>query len=266
MSNIELNEIITARHVALMASFTVLVFLSTSLFSIALVASTGFFNLGEGFIYIAALIGGPLVGAVAGGFGSGLADVVLGYGAFAPGTFVIKGLEGLAVGLLYQESKRIGKNFLLIFLGVISTFLILFSIFVTTPLLNGVDGSNDIIFNFGSIYTLGEFIFATPMFMIVVPGILLVFLAIALSAILWFVGLRYKEKGQMAIYTTLAGMIIVLGYFVYEVYILGLPREAAIFEVPFNIAQVFIGTVIAIPVVVYLRELGIISDDYNRQH
>jgi hypothetical protein len=40
---------------------------------------------------------------------------------------------------------------------------------------------------------------------------------------------------------------------------LGFPVEAAMLEVPFNIAQVIFGTFIAVPLVTYLADLGIIS-------
>jgi uncharacterized membrane protein len=58
----------------------------------------GFFNLGDAVVTTTAFIFGPVVGAVAGGVGSSLADILLGYGAFAPYTLVIKGLEGFVVG------------------------------------------------------------------------------------------------------------------------------------------------------------------------
>ena len=93
-----------------------------------------------------------------------------------------------------------------------------------------------------------------------IPGYILVVIAIVLSAIIWFVGIKYGDKGQMAIYTTLSGMIIVVGYYVYEVFLLKFPEAGAQFEIPFNFAQVFLGTVIAIPVITYLHELGIIDE------
>lgn len=67
-----------------------------------------YFNLGEIAIYLIALLCGPLAGLVAGAVGSALADIILGYAIWAPFTFVIKGLEGLVVGILGRplEFKR----------------------------------------------------------------------------------------------------------------------------------------------------------------
>lgn len=43
---------------------------------------------------------GPVVGAVAAGIGAAIADLVLGYGSFAPLTLIAHGLLGYLVGLL----------------------------------------------------------------------------------------------------------------------------------------------------------------------
>jgi uncharacterized membrane protein len=66
----------------------------------------GFFNLGDAIVVTTALLFGPIVGAFAGGIGSGLADVLLGYGAFAPYTLVIKGIEGFVVGYIAGKSNN----------------------------------------------------------------------------------------------------------------------------------------------------------------
>jgi uncharacterized membrane protein len=81
--------------------FAALVFVVTSQIPpIPIPATGGYFNLGEATIYIAALLFGPFAGSFSGGMGAMLADVYLGYVYFAPGTLVIKGLEGALVGFL----------------------------------------------------------------------------------------------------------------------------------------------------------------------
>ena len=257
------------REIALAAAFIAMVFLSTSLFYIALVSSTGFFNLGEAFVYLAALIGGPIVGALAGGIGAAMADMVLGYGTFAPATLIFKGMEGFTVGFLYQSGKKISQKVRYIALILITLFLIAFSVFITTPwlqrailnpLLNpDIQGSSTIqgafiIFGFSleNGITQQELPFEFP-------GIIIVLVILLLIVIIWFIELRMGEKGQMVLSCLLAGPIIVVGYFLYEIFILDIPFGGALSEVPFNIAQVVFGILIAIPIVSYLRELGIIS-------
>ena len=67
----------------------------------------GYVNLGDCFVLLSGWLLGPWWGAAAGGIGSMLADLLLGYGHYAPGTLVIKGLMALAAALLY---KALGKN------------------------------------------------------------------------------------------------------------------------------------------------------------
>ena len=60
------------------AIFAALVFVvTTQIPPIPIPATSGYFNIGETTIYIAALIFGPLVGALAGGLGSALSDAFL---------------------------------------------------------------------------------------------------------------------------------------------------------------------------------------------
>ncbi|MHA2107850.1 MAG: ECF transporter S component [Candidatus Hodarchaeales archaeon] len=234
------RDVQLVRQLALITTFTALVFMSTVIFSFELVPTTGYFNFGESFVYIAALIGGPIVGAIAGGFGSYLADSFLGFGQFAFATLIIKGLEGFVVGLLFNFSARVDQKKRRIFLAIITGFLILF-----TMILNIFEGS----FVAESGLALGTY---------TLPGIILIFIAIILAAILWLVEFRLKYRGKMALSCLLAGPIIVVGYFIWEVFALQVAIEAALFEVPFNITQVIFGTLIAVPIVTYLDELGVL--------
>jgi len=57
-------------------------------------------------IFITAFTFGPVVGGLAGGFGSGLSDFFHGYVYFAPFTAIIKGAEGFIAGYIAQKSLR----------------------------------------------------------------------------------------------------------------------------------------------------------------
>jgi uncharacterized membrane protein len=91
--------------VAIMGALTTVV----TMFFIPFVPTGGYFNLGDAVVVTTALIFGPIVGALAGGIGSALADVLLGYGVFAPYTLVIKGLEGFVVGKIAGNSETTTK-------------------------------------------------------------------------------------------------------------------------------------------------------------
>ncbi len=82
--------------ISIMGALTTVV----TMFFIPFAPTGGFFNLGDAMVVSTALIFGPIVGALAGGIGSALADILLLYGSFAPYTLVIKGLEGFLVGYI----------------------------------------------------------------------------------------------------------------------------------------------------------------------
>ncbi|MFX1535623.1 MAG: ECF transporter S component [Promethearchaeota archaeon] len=267
-----LDDVQVMKEIALIVVFTTMVFLSTSLFYVALPATNGFFNIGEAFVYLSALIGGPIVGMIAGGLGSAMADMLLGYGFYAPGTLVLKGAEGLAAGILYRFTQRVDQRVRVMFLAIITFFLLGFTIFITTPVLNGIPGSEiiEIGFNIQDVPIISPLIslILGGQDHFIIPGIILVIAALILSAILWYVGYFMGEKGQMALSCVLAGSIIVIGYFAYQLLVLvhifeDITFVKAVTEVPFNILQVAIGTVIAVPIVSYLRELGILSEPEN---
>ena len=95
----------------LAAVFAALVFIVTSQIPpIPIPATSGYFNVGETVIYVAALVFGASVGALSGGIGAMLADIYLGFGLFAPGTLVIKGIEGTIVGFLNLKLKKYIQN------------------------------------------------------------------------------------------------------------------------------------------------------------
>ncbi len=153
-----------AFKVAAAAIFAALVAAATLLFVIPIPATSGYFNLGETLIYVAALLLGPLVGAVAGA-GASIADALVA-AQYAPGTLTIKAIEGFLVGFLTKRLNRKIKS-----LTICATIAIV-----------------------------------------------------------------------------IGGFEMVAGYFLYETLALGYPVALAAVEVPFNIVQMLIGLIIAVPI------------------
>ena len=92
----------TIKRVALGGILAAATILLTTLVSIPIPGGLGFVNLGDAGVLTAAfLLGGPW-GALCGGAASALSDLLLGYGAYAPATFLIKGGMALVFGLLYR--------------------------------------------------------------------------------------------------------------------------------------------------------------------
>lgn len=64
----------------------------------------GYFNIGDVMIFVSALTFGPLIGGVAGGLGSAIADIIA-FPVFALPTLIIKGTEGLIAGAITNKKN-----------------------------------------------------------------------------------------------------------------------------------------------------------------
>lgn len=81
----------------------------TMVVSIPIVGGNGYVNLGDMVIFLAALMLGKKSAFLVGGLGSFLADLLLGFGIYAPASFIIKGLEGFIAGYLIE--KKLGGRY-----------------------------------------------------------------------------------------------------------------------------------------------------------
>lgn len=159
------NTLSTPLRLALAAIFGALAAAVTMLFVIPIPATNGYFNLGEAIVYTAALLFGPFVGGFTGG-SVAIADILVpGAAQFAPGTLVIKGLEGVIVGVLNRKLQKYTSN-------------------------TGLSATVSVV---------------------------------------------------------VGGLEMVAGYFIYEQLFLGYSLPAALVEVPFNIVQMIIGLIVAVP-------------------
>ena len=85
------------RILAVTAIMTAIVFVLTRLVQIPTPAK-GYIHLGDAGIFFSAFAFGPWVGAVAGGLGTGLADITSGYPQWAIFSLLIHGAQGWIVG------------------------------------------------------------------------------------------------------------------------------------------------------------------------
>jgi len=91
------------RELAASAIMAALVCVATMLIQFPIPATQGFFNVGDAMVMVAALTFGPVVGAIAGGLGSSLADLLGGWYVWVPFTLIIKGVEGLLAGWVLKR-------------------------------------------------------------------------------------------------------------------------------------------------------------------
>jgi uncharacterized membrane protein len=161
--NVKTEEI--AFKLAIAAVLAALVCIATITFTISIPATSGYFNLGETVIYVAALLFGSYVSGLAGGLGASIADMLVAP-QFALGTLVIKGIEGLIVGFLNR----------------------------------------------------------------------------------WMNVRTERPSLTATVAVVIGGLEMVAGYFLYENLVLNYPVADAIVEIPFNIVQMLVGLIVAVPV------------------
>jgi uncharacterized membrane protein len=230
------NPAITPLKLTATIMFIALVCVVTISFTLSVPVTGGYFNLGEAIIYIAALTFGPMVGALAGGVGAAIADIIVAP-VFAPGTLIIKGVEGAIVGflgkkLVKQTSKsnwRIYTALLGIAVGVLlaTTGAVYYSGSVT--LYMGIPPPPE------------------PTVTVFVPAEFWYLLGSVTALLIIFASFKIEPQLGWTIFSTIiGGLAMVIGYFLYEQIVLG--KTAAIFEIPVNIGQMLIGLIIAIPV------------------
>lgn len=85
-----------------------LVAVSTMVIKIPTISTDGYIHLGDSMIFLSAIMFGKKKGAIAGGLGSAMADLLLGYTHWVLPSLIIKGLMGYGIGLIAnQESDNI---------------------------------------------------------------------------------------------------------------------------------------------------------------
>jgi len=228
--------------------FTALVAAATIVINVYFPLTRGYFNLGETMVYLSALLAGPLVGAFAGGVGSMIADIVLAYTAFAPGTLVIKAAEGYIAGLLARKTPKLAREKATLLSGIVVALYFVIILFVGLTLMSG-----EIEF---SVYQL------TTLKFLVSPYFWVVLALLGTLTPAYYTFRRGEAEGWLVLSLLTAGLVMVAGYFLYEtlaVVVELLPGIYPFAEVPLNIGQVVIGSAIAIPLYKAIRTRRILE-------
>lgn len=222
----------TLKDLSIVAMFTGVVCVATVILKMDIPATHGFFNVGDSMVYVTALLFGSAIGGIAGGLGSSLADILLGFPLYAPATLVIKGVEGLIVGYLGHKVRpkletSVRGEVLGIFLGI---------------------SLGAIVCYLGLTYYIGIFgnLVIEKTFWVVVATLLGISIA--------YFGISHRPMINWQVVSIICGgTTMILGYYLYETLLLPLIvpewEIIAIVEVPFNIGQAVIGLIIAMPIV-----------------
>ncbi len=109
-----------ALKIALIAILTAVVTVFTMIVKIP--TAKGYLHLGDVAICFVSYTLGPITGLICGGLGTALADIISGYASWAPISFVVHGVEGLAIGLIvYNGSMAFWKK---IVAGVVTIVIV----------------------------------------------------------------------------------------------------------------------------------------------
>ena len=244
------------RTVAATAVFTAFVAAATSVFSVYIPATNGYFNVGEIMVYTCALLMGPYVGAFAGGVGSAISDLSLGYPYYAPGTLLIKGIEGFVVGYLGTRTfasvttarwRAIGVTLGFAFSALLA--------YVGSTYFSGAS----------SVTLVGAWGIPPLTLNLDVPALFWSALAAVAFAGIAFAAFRIarSRSGQSVMSVLLGGSEMVAGYYLYETLVLTIIAPASVTatlapvgEIPFNVAQALIGLLVSVPLVRSIRAVA----------
>ena len=226
------SNIRTLTYTALMTAF---VFITTSVIKIPIPFTNGYIHAGDTAIFLGGILLGPIHGAVAAGIGSAMADLLGGYAHWALPTLLIKGLMGFIVGYFSSE-KRNQKHVLwgtsLLWIGSLFAFIYTAGNTTLETIMENVEGAS-------SIALAGEIVKNLNIQLLVVAiGLPL------LSLILFKLKDRYGITFSQLVGMIVAGIVMVLGYYVASGIIYG-NFLASIFSVPWNIVQFGIGGILA---------------------
>lgn len=225
-----------------------LVAVATLAIQVYIPATRGYFNIGEVMVYMVALLLGSRIGCIAGGLGSALADIISGYGFYAPATLIAKGLEGYLVGYISRLRLKITRRSYRILSVILPITLTLIFWAIFSQLYTG----------------LAEVTLTYYAIEVEIPPALWIIVAIAILVILaTYLSKADSENIASIIAIVCGGSMMVLCYYLYEQIVLGV---YALAEVPINIGQMLVGLSVSLPLSKALAKINLpaIIEDYGR--
>lgn len=138
MKNLSTQKLVLA---SLMAAMTTV---GTMLIKVP--AIKGYIHIGDSIVYLCGILLGPVLGGIAAGLGSLIADMLLGYAVYAPATFVIKGLDAMLVGFIYlklvsDQASFVQKTMSFVTAVVCGGAIMIGGYFVYEIFLYGIEGA-----------------------------------------------------------------------------------------------------------------------------
>lgn len=240
---------------------TALVFVTTAVVpQVPIPFTEGYIHTGDSMIFVTSILLGWKYGLFAGGIGSAMADLFLGYAHWTVPTLIIKGIMGAIVGLMAHEVRN---NKLKAFRSVLGYVIgigwfglaILFKLTLSN-ISNNLETSEMAIFLIEKLGLNGveqlQALVSSVQILLMIAIIIIPIFIVTLSIVL-----KEKDKELFNINSlmgmTLAGLWMVVGYYVAGGILKG-NMIIPIFSVPANIIQFIGGAVIAFPIVLALKK------------
>lgn len=236
-----------------------LVFIATFSIRIPIPFTQGYIHAGDSMIFITAILFGWQFGALAGGIGSAIADLVAGYTIWIVPTLIIKAIMGAIIGLIVSDinkpktRKRKAITYILtsgVWFG--------FSYLLRFALNNAVTNKpQQLIDNIDTITNIDELLILSNKLQ---NGLLALSLIIPVIILILSVYLFSADKkifsAHEIIGMIIAGLWMVLGYYlaaglIYNSFIV------PIFSIPWNIIQFVGGLIIAYFILIALKKTSI---------
>lgn len=127
----------TTQKIVISSLFAALICVATMLIKIPSPLK-GYINLGDGIVLLAAWILPLPYGLVASGLGSALADILSGYVAYAPATFVIKALMAVVAYSFYKLfTKKAKSTVSRVFSGTLAEIVMILGYFLFEGIMYG---------------------------------------------------------------------------------------------------------------------------------
>lgn len=114
------------KDLVLSALLIALVLVATEInFRLPISINGGLIHLGNTMLFMSAIVFGKRKGAVAGAFGMGLFDILSGWVAWAPFTFIIRGIMGYIIGYVSNSNDRKGNSTTWNLIGIVISGIIM---------------------------------------------------------------------------------------------------------------------------------------------
>ena len=140
MQTSKINSNSKTRDLVETALLTALVFIATYWiqFQLPIGGNGGLVHLGTAMLFITSIVFGKKKGAISAAIGMALFDLLTGWGAWAPFTFVIKGSMAYLVGAIVWSKDRRGNNVIVnIIATIIAGIWMIAGYYLTNTLLSG---------------------------------------------------------------------------------------------------------------------------------